>query len=787
MISIEDFILGAANELGRDVDADTGQSSAIRAPITESLRLLAGPGSGKTTVIVLRVLKLIFVDDVEPSRILVTTYTKKAAAELRSRILGWGDGLRDFFINRYTSLSQTVPASIKNLNLNSIQTGTIDSVAQELLTDNRVPGETPPIVMETFVCQSIMARSIILGQGLYNDQQLIRDLAQINVFPLKPKVASMSDILIDFKDRFRHDQVNVGALSTFTGQYQSMPVICSSVDSFNRTLDAEQLYDFSKLENQFLASLRSSTLSNYLSNIQFVLIDEYQDTNLSQEQTYLLLGQAANLNGGSMVIVGDDDQSIFRFRGATVDLFTNFPTRAAQFNLTFRDIYLSNNYRSTDNIVNFSNDFVTLDQDYQVARIVKPLMTRRRQNFDNLPILGMFRDDINSLATDLCNFIFDIVNGPGFGFSDSQGTQYTIRRNQNGGSSADVVLLCSSPNEFANNGRARLPLLVRQDLALRNPSINIFNPRGQNLEAIPEVQQLCGLMLECIDPLSTVQNSLTFLTSEITSVLTNWRQAANVLRGSAPLMNGISLDTFVDSWQNGRSFPNANNWNRQDIPLIELAYKLVTWIPPMQDDVEGLVYLEAICRAISQAAFLSRYESKIRFDGNNACTYPSVKEAIVNIFVPISGGSIQINEDLLETVPSDRLSIMSVHQAKGLEFPLVIVDVGSDFRDLHSPKFRRFPINGGRTCNLEDAVRGFSTGLNLAQRSGRDRAFDDLIRQYYVAYSRAQDVLLLVGLRSVRDGYLVRSGPRNIPNVATGWDRTQIWRWGRGLRNLVQI
>ena len=47
--------------------------------------------------------------------------------------------------------------------------------------------------------------------------------------------------------------------------------------------------------------------------------------------------------------------------------------------------------------------------------------------------------------------------------------------------------------------------------------------------------------------------------------------------------------------------------------------------------------------------------------------------------VPVATNSVDINEDLLETVPSDRINILSIHQSKGLEFPLVIVDVGSDF------------------------------------------------------------------------------------------------------------
>ncbi|MDP3622507.1 MAG: ATP-dependent helicase, partial [Methanobacteriaceae archaeon] len=72
--------------------------------------------------------------------------------------------------------------------------------------------------------------------------------------------------------------------------------------------------------------------------------------------------------------------------------------------------------------------------------------------------------------------------------------------------------------------------------------------------------------------------------------------------------------------------------------------------------------------------------------------------------------------------------------------------------------------------NLEDELREFSP-LGVPGRDSKDRAFDDLSRLYFVAFSRSQDVLLLVGLKPVMEGYVTQQGPRTIPNVASGWDR----------------
>jgi len=73
-----------------------------------------------------------------------------------------------------------------------------------------------------------------------------------------------------------------------------------------------------------------------------------------------------------------------------------------------------------------------------------------------------------------------------------------------------------------------------------------------------------------------------------------------------------------------------------------------------------------------------------------------------NVFVPIAMGTVSLEETLLETLPKDRINIMSIHQAKGLQFPLVIIDVGSDIRNLSSAAFKRFPTSGGKSCNMED-------------------------------------------------------------------------------------
>lgn len=247
-------------------------------------------------------------------------------------------------------------------------------------------------------------------------------------------------------------------------------------------------------------------------------------------------------------------------------------------------------------------------------------------------------------------------------------------------------------------------------------------------------------------------------------------QAHEFIKSNPNPQKPITLAEFVLSWQLRQprgydKWPNTTS-------LMRLAYKLITWIEILQEDVEGIVYLEAIMNSITQTGFFNKYSANISFkteeDERN-----SILEAIWNIFIPLSTGGITIDEDLLETLPEDRLNIMSIHQSKGLEFPLVIVDVGSKFKKntINTQKLR-FPKKLDSNTTIEDSIRAYSE-LGISSRSEKDRCFDDLIRLYFVAFSRTKNVLLLVGLNQAIEGYNNKNKHYTIPNIALGWSRNE--------------
>ena len=809
MISYEEFEDITAKVLKRDISSNKQQKKAILSEPNKSLFIVAGPGSGKTTVMVLKILKYIFVDDIDPSKILATTFTKKAADELYSRILGWGDEIKRHLEDKYCDESFESIAKIESIDFNQIIIGTTDSIAEELLRDNRKPSENQSIVIEEFVANTAMIK-ILIKDEKYRNEKLVEYLKELSGKTKLEEPSKMSEILMEIKNRIFYDQINFDELYEKTQENSGQRLALDCIKEYENTLKNRNTIDFAMLESNFLEKLKNNELDLFLDEIKIVLIDEYQDTNLIQEDIYFTIAKSALENDGNITVVGDDDQSLYRFRGATVDLFTNYQKRVKdKLSIDVEEINLTTNYRSTENIINHCNQFAELDREYQKARVEnKPKIIAPDFDRDKMPILGMFRNNPEMLARDLSRLIDNLVNkgeseikvlqvldeeyykkvNGNINIANLQKIkQESIKAGKNEekikikldsdyGSASDIAILSYSPKEMQYGNRSFLHHLRKNLKRLRKP-IEMFNPRGIDLQEIDVVAIFCGLILECIDPEGSIQNSDKTIPNLARRNMIRWRfKAKDYIKLNPEPHEPISLNDFVTRWQLRRPYPESINGIEQHWPknasLMELAYKLTTWIEELQDDVEGIVYLEAITKSITQTGFFNDYHSNISFK-TPIDERESVLEAIWNIFIPLSTGGVSIDESLLETLPDDRINVLSIHQSKGLEFPLVIVDVGSRFKtnDIRTQRLR-FPKTLPDKKTIEDTIRQHSI-LGESERSEKDRSFDDLTRLYFVAFSRAESVLLLIGLNSAIEGYNKKNDHFDIPNIALGWSRDE--------------
>ena len=365
MIDLEDFYRALARIRPLPDDA---QRSAIEAPATAGLFIVAGPGSGKTTCLTLRMLKLMMVDDVPPRGILSTTFTVKAAEELRSRLLGWGFQLIDK-LKADVEVSAEAKVKLGDLDINQVWTGTLDSLCEQLLRDYRAPGTHPPVLADEFVGRTLLLRSGLLNASRHQDvalDQLLLDLHGGSRFGFH--VGTKAGLIQSLWDRRFQDLVNWPDFQANgpAAQKAARTVLAAALDDYEKALAERHMVDFALLEFEVLKRLQAGQMSEFTHDLRVVLVDEYQDTNLLQEQIYFEFAKACN---GALAVVGDDDQSLYRFRGATVNLFRNFEDSYKRvFKVKPRAVYLAVNYRSTQNIVAFVNHFAELDEGRRLMR-----------------------------------------------------------------------------------------------------------------------------------------------------------------------------------------------------------------------------------------------------------------------------------------------------------------------------------------------------------------------------------------------------------------------------------
>jgi len=752
-------------------EPNSGQRKAVEAAKSAALFVVAGPGTGKTATMTMRMLKLVFVDGLEPRSILATTFTNKAAEELRSRLLSWGYAVQEYLLTK-GRISKLDRLWLDRLDVNQIRTGTIDSICEQVLRDFRDPGTDPPILVDQFVSETLLLRAGLFESNRYRDDDLDTFLCDVRgTGRFGWNIGAKNSLVRTIWDRRFHDQLTWAKFKKSgrsTETKNAIRLLDAAVGDYAKELTDRLMVDFAQLEQTVLKRLLDGGLKDFTDELRVVLVDEYQDTNLLQESLYFELARRCK---GAICVVGDDDQSLYRFRGATVDLFSDFESRyKAAVGKNPKKIFLNENYRSSTAIIDFVNAYATLDAGYQTARVRgKPALINPTPGSNEAPILGMFRQNIDDLATDLAQFIHNVTRGPGYRVA-----RHTVKVNAKGGNVGDCALLCSSPQEFTfgNNPRARLPSRLRDELAALNPTIQVFNPRGQDFSSILAVRRFGGLLLECLDPGATVQAVTRGLNDSINTVFDDWRNEAISWLSSTP---GLSrLETFAVNWSNRDAARPGYSWPI-NTPCLDLLYALLHWMPELHNDPEGQVYLEVFTRQLGAAEQVSNFKARVVADPSNpGISERSVSHLLLYFLAPIAAGSAKVDEELIESFPRDRLNILSIHQSKGLEFPLTIVDVGSDFsRNHHAHAFKRYPRGPGSTHNLEDLMRPHSPLRTLA-RSGNDRAFDDLYRQFFVAFSRPQDVLLLVGLDATRPG-------GRCLNVATGWDRAGVNHWENSL------
>ena len=307
-------------------NANEAQKEAISA--TDGLVLItAGPGTGKTFTLVKRAVYLIQECGIKPEQIMMATFTEKAAKELITRIT-----------NELAERNVSV-------NVNEMYIGTFHSLCLRIIKENleftRLKRNYR--LLDTFDQKYLVFRNFHKFKNIEGiDELLSKGGSWKRSDEICTYINHLSEEMVDIEALQSDDNPGIRTLGRVLSVYQEM-------------LEEGNLIDFSTIQTECYKLLMQNKqiLEELQDKLQYLMIDEYQDTNYIQEQIVFLLGAKHH----NICVVGDDDQGLYRFRGATIRNILEFPHKFE--NEGCKIIPLVVNYRSNSDIVDFYNEWIS--------------------------------------------------------------------------------------------------------------------------------------------------------------------------------------------------------------------------------------------------------------------------------------------------------------------------------------------------------------------------------------------------------------------------------------------
>ena len=295
------------------------------------LLILAGAGSGKTRVLTYRIAHLITDCDVNPYNIMAITFTNKAAKEMRERIDKIvGDGSEYIWVSTFHS--------------------------------------TCVRILRKFI-STIGYNSDFTIYDTADQKSLISDIIKIlGIDPKRYKERDFMNVISHCKDELITPEEYAKSVQKDFSKQNHAKVYAE----YQRRLKSNNALDFDDLLMKTVELLTANTdaLNYYRMRFHYILVDEYQDTNTAQFMLIKLLAEYTAPDGKklhNLCVVGDDDQSIYKFRGANIGNILNFEKYYPEAEV----IKLEQNYRSSGNILNLANEVISKN----TARKEKKLWT----------------------------------------------------------------------------------------------------------------------------------------------------------------------------------------------------------------------------------------------------------------------------------------------------------------------------------------------------------------------------------------------------------------------------
>ncbi len=691
-ITLGDLISGI--EVKNDFALDQSQKKAIGYG-DGPLLIAAGPGTGKTEVLVARCLKFICCDRVDPSSIILTTFTEKAARNLEDRL---SEALISLS-NQYPRLSGIDPSGLR--------IGTLHGLCNRILQEYRYTEYQNLRLLDEMETALLINR---LVERKVDSATKVAIEGQFGyIFGRNPtRLKSRWDwtlALMTLFNRLIDDQIDLDRLETAGGAWAAL---YRAYKIYEQELAGAFSCDFAHLLRHFLRFLITGQGNIFIQGsgqvrppLTHVLVDEYQDTNPIQESIYFRLCDALPHN---ITVVGDDDQALYRFRGGTVECMVGFPSMCqTRWTKSPKIVYLSDNHRSDQRIVDWCNNYITSFPQMAEPNVRisdKPPLRSSLGHTGAHPAVGLIRQTtVKDCAADLATLVGDLL-ATGIIQDYSQ----------------CVLLLRSAKNSPHYAGPFQTALEAR--------TIPIYNPRSNDYLDQPEVAQCLGAFIRIVDAnLSHLQTVL----GRSAAMVNTWVQEYDSIAPHSP-----ELADYVTKGRKAIAAKSVDELITADTPTI--LYRILSRQPFVgyQSDPEKDLRLSKLTRLFE--SFCAQYGRQLRTDKAQAGELPGWWYGILYYGLCGYMAHERLNDDEDEeiTCPPGYFPIMTVHQAKGLEFDFVFVsNLGVSVWDSSSH-------------HIEEALRQYRRNTPAIVHPIIDAQWHDDIRQHFVAYSRAKHSLVLV-------------------------------------------
>lgn len=639
------------------------------------LLIIAGPGSGKTYTLVERILHLVCEKKVAPENLFVVTFTDKAAQELTTRI------------------SNRLAEEGIALNLNEMYLGTIHSVCLRWLEEYREYTRLKRsfTLLDQFDQQYFFYQRLDQYRALEESEDLLGPPAGTSRW-------HTSETLVRWLNTVSEEALDPATL--VAASHAKLRALGRCAALYHAQLEAENTLDFSTIQYEAHKLLRDhpDVLADLRAKLKYLMVDEYQDTNTIQEQILMLLAGPQ----GNICVVGDEDQGLYRFRGATIRNILEFPTRFPEG--ACRQVRLTVNYRSHPDIVAFYNKWMD-DQNWEQAT--------RRFRYDKT---------IEARAGDFPPH--PVV------FKVSANSQHAYH--------AEVLTFLQALREQGQltdwNQVAFLYNSVKNDKAvalarfLEDNGIGVYSPRSNQFFEREEIRLLIGALIFLFPQFPNVRK---WNTTAHLDLWDYYDQECFPLFAAA-LRDPANADLL--KWCRTRAKEHLQLIENTDYAFTGLFYQLLRFplFSRFLDDNlmhSGVQDQRAMRNLAKCSQLLGKFEYLHRISVITPDTLEKNLRDLFNQFLRyLKDGGIDEYEDETEYASSGCVSFLTVHQSKGLEFPVVIVS------SLHAvPRTQYTEI---------DAL--LAPYLSRPAFEPVDQIkYYDFRRLYYTAFSRPQNILVL--------------------------------------------